>query len=57
VMVRGRVDLIDGPAALAQVLSLTGADPANPAAVRRAQKRVVMRFSSGALGKLGSFKK
>jgi PPOX class probable F420-dependent enzyme len=44
VMVRGRVDLIDGPAALAQVLSLTGADPANPAAVRRAQKRVVMRF-------------
>lgn len=44
VMVRGRVDLIDGPAALAEVLSLTGADPANPAAVRRAQKRVVMRF-------------
>ncbi|HVA83497.1 MAG TPA: pyridoxamine 5'-phosphate oxidase family protein [Candidatus Binataceae bacterium] len=44
VMVRGRVELIDGPAALAEVLSLTGADPNNPAAVRRVQKRVVMRF-------------
>ena len=36
--------MIDGPAALAEVLSLTGADPNNPAAVRRVQKRVVMRF-------------
>jgi len=44
VMVRGRVELIDGPAALAEALSLTGADPNNPAAVHRAQKRVVMRF-------------
>lgn len=44
VMVRGRVELVEGPAALAEVLSLTGADPNNPAAVRRAQKRVVMRF-------------
>ena len=44
VMVRGRVELVEGPAALAEVLNLTGADPDNPAAVRRAQKRVVMRF-------------
>ena len=44
VMVRGRVELIDGPAALPEVLKLTGADPKNPAALRRAQKRVVMRF-------------
>jgi PPOX class probable F420-dependent enzyme len=44
VMVRGRVELIEGSAALAEVLSLTGADPNNPAALRRVQKRVVMRF-------------
>ena len=44
VMVRGRVELAEGPAALAEVLRLTGADPNNPAAVRRVQKRVVMRF-------------
>ena len=44
VMVRGRVELIEGPAALPEVLRLTGADPDNPAAVRRVQKRVVMRF-------------
>jgi hypothetical protein len=43
-MVRGRVELTDGAAALAEVLSLTGADPNNSAAVRRVQKRVVMRF-------------
>ena len=44
VMIRGRVELAEGPAALAVVLSLTGADPNNPVAVRRVQKRVVMRF-------------
>jgi PPOX class probable F420-dependent enzyme len=44
VMIRGRVELAEGPAALAEVLSLTGAAPNNPAAVRRVQKRVVMRF-------------
>jgi PPOX class probable F420-dependent enzyme len=44
VMIRGRVELAEGPAALAEVLSLTGADPNNPVAVRRVQKRVVMRF-------------
>jgi PPOX class probable F420-dependent enzyme len=44
VMVRGRVELIEGPAALAEALSLTGVDPNNPVAVHRAQKRVVMRF-------------
>ena len=43
-MVRGRVELIEGPAALPEVLRLTGADPNNPVAVRRVQKRVVMRF-------------
>jgi len=35
---------VEGPAALPEVLRLTGADPNNPAAVRRVQKRVVMRF-------------
>jgi len=44
VMVRGRVELTEGPAALAEIVSLTGADPNNPAAVRRVQKRVLMRF-------------
>jgi PPOX class probable F420-dependent enzyme len=44
VMVRGRIELTEGPAALAEVLNLTGADPQNPAAVRRVQKRVLMRF-------------
>jgi PPOX class probable F420-dependent enzyme len=44
VMVRGRVELIEGPAALPEVVRLTGADPNNPAAVRRVQKRVLMRF-------------
>jgi len=44
VMVRGRVELSEGPAALAEILRLTGADPDNPAAVRRVQKRVLMRF-------------
>jgi PPOX class probable F420-dependent enzyme len=44
VMVRGRVELTEGPTALAEVLNLTGADPQNPAAVRRVQKRVLMRF-------------
>ncbi len=44
VMVRGRVELIEGPAAFAEILRLTGADSNNPAAVRRVQKRVVMRF-------------
>jgi Pyridoxamine 5'-phosphate oxidase len=40
----GRVELVEGPAALAEILRLTGADPNNPAAVRRVQKRVVMRL-------------
>ena len=44
VMIRGRVELAEGPAALAEVLRLTGADPNNPAAVHRVQKRVLMRF-------------
>jgi PPOX class probable F420-dependent enzyme len=44
VMIRGHVELVEGPAALAEVLSLTGADPNNPAVVRRVQKRVLMRF-------------
>jgi len=44
VMVRGRVELSEGPAALAGILRLTGADANNPAAVRRVQKRVLMRF-------------
>jgi PPOX class probable F420-dependent enzyme len=44
VMVRGRVELVEGPAALAEILALTGADPNNPAAVRRVQKRVLMRI-------------
>ena len=37
VMVRGRVELSEGPAALAEILRPTGADPGNPAAVRRVQ--------------------
>ena len=44
VMIRGRVELVEGAAALAEVLRLTGADPANAAAVRRAQKRVLIKF-------------
>jgi PPOX class probable F420-dependent enzyme len=44
VMVRGRVELVEGPAALAEILALTGADPNNPTAVRRVQKRVLMRI-------------
>ncbi|HLK86989.1 MAG TPA: TIGR03618 family F420-dependent PPOX class oxidoreductase [Candidatus Binataceae bacterium] len=44
VMMRGRVELSEGPQALREILRLTGADPANPAAVRRVQKRVLMRF-------------
>ncbi len=45
VMMRGQVELSEGPAALPEILRLTGADPANPAAVRRVQKRVLMRFT------------
>jgi PPOX class probable F420-dependent enzyme len=44
VMVRGRVELSEGPEALREILRLTGADPANDAAVRRVRKRVLMRF-------------
>ena len=33
-----------GAAALAEVLRLTDADPANAAAVQRAQKRVLIKF-------------
>ncbi len=44
VMIRGRVELVEGPAAVAEVLRLTGADSTNAAAVRRVRKRVVMRF-------------
>ena len=44
VMIRGRVELIEAPVALPEILRLTGADPNNPAAVKRVQKRVLMRF-------------
>src|ERR1700757_166814 len=39
VMVRGRIELTEGPVALAEVLNLTGADPQNPAAGGRVEKR------------------
>ncbi len=52
VMVRGRVELVEGPAAVSEVLRLVGANPERPgevprrneAAIRRAQKRVVIRL-------------
>jgi PPOX class probable F420-dependent enzyme len=44
VMVGGRVALVEGPEALSEILRLTGADPRNEAAVRRVQKRVLMRL-------------
>lgn len=44
VMIRGRIELIEPPAALPEILRLTGADPKNPAALKRVQKRVLIRF-------------
>ncbi len=52
VMVRGRVELVEGPEAVSEVLRLVGASPERPgetprrneAAIRRAQKRVVIRL-------------
>lgn len=51
VMVRGKVELLEGPAAVDEVLRLTGTRSERPsevprrdeAAIRRAQKRVVIR--------------
>jgi len=52
VMIRGRAELVEGPEAVSQVLKLVGANPERPgevpprneAAIRRAQKRVVIRL-------------
>lgn len=52
VMIRGRVELAEGPEAVSEVLRLVGASPDRPGeistrnqeAIRRAHKRVVMRF-------------
>jgi len=44
VMIRGRIELIEPPAALPDIVRLTGADPNDPAALKRAHKRVLMRF-------------
>lgn len=52
VMIRGRAELVEGPEAVREVLKLVGANPERPgevpprneAAIRRAQKRVVIRL-------------
>jgi PPOX class probable F420-dependent enzyme len=44
VMIRGCIELIEALAALPDIVRLTGADPNNPAALKRVQKRVLMRF-------------
>ena len=52
-MVRGRIELIDGPAALADVLRLTGADAEQSGGGAPRAKAGRDAVSAGALGELG----